>query len=242
MATHKKYRNSKGEIVPGVTTITNRFKESGGLMFWANQVGSGEHPVCADQERCAQCGKREGKSHNAVAGAAADTGTYAHDLIDVWVTGVPMANNSDYDHLTVEQVEQAENCLDQFKRWYDSQGLTPLATELPLISDKHNFGGRIDFVARDKENRLVVPDWKTSNGIYADHLVQVGGGYTILLEENQDDLFGPVDEVHILRFSKEIASFEHRSWTRAAVQPAIDYFLQIRKAFDGAKAVKALLK
>jgi hypothetical protein len=210
-------------------------------MYWANQVGSGEHPSCDDQERCAQCGRREGKSHRDVSGAAADTGTYAHDLIDEVATGVPMSNPSDYDHLTSAQREQGANCLESFKRWQDGYGVEILETELPLVSEVYQFGGRIDAVGRTKTGALIIPDWKTSNGIYGDYLCQLGA-YCILLDEYADDLFGKVEELHILRISKDVASFEHRSWTKAAFQPAIDMFLTLRTAFDQDKAVKALLK
>ena len=240
MARRKPYRNKAGEVVPATTTITSRFGESGGLIYWANQVGLGEHESCNDQERCAQCGRREGKNHRDVSGAAADTGTFAHDLIEEYVKGAKVDLDL-YEHLTDEQRENADNCLDSFKRWFDGFGVEILETELPLVSEVHQFGGRIDSVGRLKGGQLIIPDWKTSNGIYGDQLAQLAA-YGLLLDEYADDLFGPVDEYHIVRISKDVASFEHRSWTRQTFQPAIDYFLTARRLFGQDKALKKLLK
>ena len=33
------YKDHRGNRLPSVTTIIGRFKESGGLLYWANQQG-----------------------------------------------------------------------------------------------------------------------------------------------------------------------------------------------------------
>ena len=111
----KPYLSVNGNRVPGVTTITGRFKDSGALIWWANQVGLGEHESCEDQERCPKCFKRPGRNHREAAGAAADVGSYAHELIEFEAKGVPV-NESEWTHLSDEQFGQADNCLSAFKR------------------------------------------------------------------------------------------------------------------------------
>jgi hypothetical protein len=232
------YFKIDGERVPSTTTITGRYKETGALMWWANQVGLGEHESCNDQERCAQCGRRAGKQHREVATAAADVGTYAHALIDEAVLGTEI-DEADFDHLDMEQREAAGNCLDGFQRWRDSYDVTFLDTELRLVSEKHRFGGMIDSIARLENGALILPDWKTSNGLYADYIAQIAA-YGILVDES--DLFGPVEEFHILRISKETASFNHHSWRAEVFQPAKDWFLQARALYALEAPLKKLLK
>ncbi len=39
MSARQDYLDTEGKKVPSVTTICNRFKDSGGLINWANKVG-----------------------------------------------------------------------------------------------------------------------------------------------------------------------------------------------------------
>ena len=236
----KPYLAVNGNRVPGVTTILGRFKDSGALIWWANQVGLGEHKSCDDQERCPKCYRRPGRTQKEAAGAAADVGNYAHALIEFEATAVPV-EESEWTHLTDEQFKQADNCLSSWKRWRDNFQVEFLDTELRLVSEEHLFGGMVDSVARIKGGSLVLPDWKTSNGLYADYVAQIAA-YGVLLDEHADDLFGEVEEYHILRISKNTAAFHHHSWMAEAMEPARRYFLHARQLYDDAKDLDALLK
>lgn len=237
MARPAPYLNARGEKVPGTTTVCGRFKDSGALLWWANQVGLGERD-CDEQEPCRHCGRRKGKTHREAMNKAADVGTYAHALIDERVKGTPVDPDL-YAHLTSEQLDQAGDCLEAFDRWFASYDVEIIETEFRIVSEQYQFGGMFDALWR-VGGKLALGDWKTSKGLYADYLAQVAGGYLLCVEEL--DLWGPVDEVHLIRISKDIASFHHHSWPRKSLQPAIDYFVTIRKAFDQAKALESLLK
>ena len=225
------YRNASGEKIPSVTGVTGRYQESGGLIYWANQVGLGEDESCADQERCGQCGRRPGKPHREVATRAADIGSYAHDLIEHEVKGVSI-DEEYWEFLDPEQRAAADQCLSGFRRWVDGLRLTFIETELRLVSEKHQFGGMVDSIARTDGGALILPDWKTSKGLFPNMLSQIAG-YGILV--NETDIFGEVEEYHILRISKKTASFHHHSWTAESFEPARQWFLK-------ALALKALEK
>ena len=79
------YRLADGTRTVGVTTISGRFGDKGGLIYWANAIGLGEHDDCADQVPCRKCGRRPGLRQRDAAGRAADVGTYAHALIEQMV-------------------------------------------------------------------------------------------------------------------------------------------------------------
>ena len=57
------YKTKDGKRVPSVTTITGRFKESGGLIWWAWDLGI------------------QGIDYRKVRDSAADAGTLAHAMI-----------------------------------------------------------------------------------------------------------------------------------------------------------------
>ena len=236
MARAKPYYTLDKKRVPGVTTITGRFQDHGALMYWANQVGQGERD-CDDQPICQNCGRRKGRGHREASKKAADVGTYAHALIENRVKGVTIDEEL-YDHLSPIQLEKANQCLDAFDRWFKSANVEIIETEMRLVSEKYKFGGMFDAVWR-VDGRISLGDWKTSKGLYSDYLAQVCGGYLILIEEY--DLW-PIEQVDILRFSKETASFNHHSWPRSSLQPAINYFLTARKLYDEAKGLELLLK
>ena len=77
-----------GEKVPGVTTITGRFKESGGLIYWAWQQG------------------KDGKDFRDTKQKAADAGRVAHGMIEADWTGKP-CDTSTYDPEIIKKAEHA---------------------------------------------------------------------------------------------------------------------------------------
>ena len=55
-------------------------------------------------------------------------------------------------------------------------------SEIPLVSEQYQFGGTLDGVGMIGEQYSLM-DFKTSNGTYGDHLIQLAA-YQILWEEN----------------------------------------------------------
>jgi len=224
-----------GKPVPSVTTVTSRFGDKGGLIFWANAVGLGERD-CEDQPVCESCGRRRGKNHREASKKAAQVGDLGHALIEERVKAVAV----DWDRFRSfddGQKEQGASCLEAFDRWFKNSGVEIIETEFSFTSQLHRFGGTFDAVGF-VDGRFSLIDWKTSKGIYADYVAQLGG-YVILVEEAG---FQQVEQIDLLRFSKETASFEHRSWVRKSFQPAIDFFLHARQLYDDAKALDRMMK
>lgn len=224
-----------GKRVPSVTTVTGRFKDSGGLIFWANAVGLGDRD-CDDQEPCKKCGLRAGKNHRDVVKKAADIGDLGHDYIECAVKGTEL-DMSKFAHLDEEQLELGQTCKQAFDRWWAGSDVKIMETEYPLTSQELKFGGTFDACGW-VQGRFALIDWKTSNDIYPDYCAQLAG-YVILIEEHG---MPDVEEIHILRVSKKTGAFHHVSLPRKTFQPAIDYFVQARKLYDMEKDLKAVLK
>jgi len=192
-----------GTRVPSVTTIISRFKESGGLVHWAWQLGC------------------DGKDYRKVRDEAADAGTLAHAMVEAEIQG-KLYQPDGYDTETIEKAHQAYKAYQEWKR---QTQLRALETECPLVSEGHRFGGTLD--AMFVQDKLSLGDWKTSNSIYPDYLVQLSA-YSILWRENYPTL--PITGgFHLLRFSKE-GDFAHHWW--GDLREAEEAFLLMRRLYD----------
>jgi len=141
--------------VPGVTTILGRFKESGGLIWWAFEQG-----------KAAQRGEISGLYDKR--DEAADAGTLAHSLVEAHI------NNEDPPEIPDTEIgEQARQGFENYLNWQDNNKIIVKYQELELVSKKHKFGGCPDGVGIDSAFNICLLDWKTSNGIYVDYLCQI---------------------------------------------------------------------
>lgn len=156
-------------------------------MFWANTVG------------------REGKSHREVSNAAADIGTEAHALVEAHIC----AGSDRSAELVKTSSAKAIAAFREYLEWQARTGITIVGAELPLTSEHWQYGGTLDAIGRFNEQYELL-DWKSSNGTYSDHLIQLAA-YANLWEENHPD--HPLARIHLCRFGKE-GGFHHHSWAR----------------------------
>ena len=205
------YRTENGVRVPGVTTIIGARKETGGLMHWAWQMGI------------------DGLDYRDARDGAAESGTMAHSMIEHDIT----KNDAAFD-ASDPLFERAMNGFKQYKVWAAQTKLKVLCSELTLVSEKYKFGGQIDAVGYVNEELSLI-DWKTSNAIYADHLIQAVA-YIKLYNENNED--NPITGgVHICRFSKEHADFAHHHFKDGLIV-AWRTFLAMMEVYQNMKELK----
>lgn len=205
-----------GKRVSGVTTILGNFTNPGGLIHWGFKTGQ-EHPDWPTPYG-------EG---------AAEIGTVCHKMVEKWIhkeDPMPelliLANEPD-------KMEQAEAAYNQFLEWWDTSGLRIVATEMHLTS-QYGFGGTLDAVVMDTQDRIGIMDWKTAKSIYPDNLCQVAA-YGLMWRENH-----PGVEIsggyHICRFAKEYRDFAHYHW--GELDDAEALFLHLVEAHTLQKLVK----
>lgn len=212
------YFTKDGLKVPSVTTILSRFKESGALMFWAWDQG------------------RQGKDFRETKQAAADAGSAAHAMVECHVNGWEF-DPKPYDDLALSRAGGAFNA---FKEWAGQTGLKAVKTELPLVSEKHRYGGTLD--AMLVNGKLAMGDWKTSNGVYGEYCCQLAAYGQLWNEHNPDN---PITGgYHLLRFSKQEQpddpiSFTHHYWSDLDI--ALKMFLLLREAYELDKRVKKMV-
>ena len=140
-------------------------------------------------------------------------------------------------------LEKADHCFLGFLEWADQSKLKLKASELSLVSEKHQYGGTFDACLMSG-NSLRLLDYKTASGIYTDQLIQVAGGYSLLWNEHFPN--EPIGGIDILRISKPDAeddpvSFEHRHWSAEVVPICQEQFILLRRAYEGDKRIKGLL-
>jgi hypothetical protein len=196
--------------VPSVTTIIGRFKEAGGLMHWAWQ-----------------CGK-DGKDYREERDSAANAGTMAHEAVEAWIRGKAFTFAGPQPI-----VERAQKSFGAFLEWADQTKLRVTHTEMPLVSEKHRFGGTFDAILLG--NRRAMGDWKSSAKCYPEYLVQVAA-YGKLWEEVHpgEPITGGF---HLLRFDKNFGDFHHHWW--GELDRAWDAFVHLRALYDIEKDLKA---
>ena len=206
------YKNAAGDRIPGVTTIIGRFKESGGLLQWAFRQGqSGAPSLYTERDK------------------AAEAGTLAHDMIECHILNKAPVLFSGPDEIFTK----ALNAFNQFKEWREQTRIEIVATEKSYVSERHQFGGTVDAIGRDMKGRIVLLDWKSSNAVYTDMLIQLAA-YALLLEECAPE-YKP-EGFHLLRVAKESADFAHHFY--GELDDAKKQFLLFRDAYDLDKLIK----
>ena len=215
MAAREIYKDKAGKRLPSVTTIISRFKDSGGLLYWANNAGL--DGLTLDQART----------------PAATAGTMAHDLVEAHING------QELPELIGEQdvIAKARAAFDVYRRWQDMTKLEIRHTEVSLVSETYRFGGRLDAIG-EIGGQLALVDWKTSNSVYADYLYQLAA-YGLLWEEAYPE-HTLVGGYHLCRFAKEHGDFSHHHFPSLAEET--ETFLAMRALYDRVKFAEKRVK
>ena len=210
------YILADGNRVSGVTTILGRFKDSGGLLWWAFEQG-----------KAMQRGEINGLYDKR--DEAADLGTIVHEMVEAHIDGM---NYTVPDELTEAQKEQVWGAYGAYFEWQQSVSMEFVAQEIPLVSEQYRFGGCPDAIAW-VNNKLSLVDWKTSNKVYPDYMMQLAA-YKILWEENNPD--DRIEGFHLCRFSKDYGDFSHHYFPELDL--AEQQFLLLLQAYNNDKILK----
>jgi hypothetical protein len=202
------YKDKAGKRIPSVTTILSRFKDSGGLLYWANEQGL--HGKTLDQARF----------------EATTPGSLGHLMVEAHIHGREYLP----DRQPADLLEKARAAFDAYLAWEQMTAITFRHTEVALISEQHRFGGTLDAIGMIG-NHLVLCDWKCANSVYADYLYQLAA-YKLLWEENYPD--HPIaGGFHLCRFAKEQGDFSHHFFP--SLDEEAKTFLLMRALYDRVK-------
>jgi hypothetical protein len=174
-AAHQRYRNAKGEIVPGVTTVIGLLAKPA-LVGWAWKLGM------------------QGEDMNKVRDMAADIGTATHYMVECRLKG----EEPDFKFFTPYVIECAKKMLPAFDSYAKSNPAKLLASEKQVVSEKWQYGGCIDWVCVPKSTGLVtLRDIKTSAGIYDEYKIQLAAYQVAWNEIYPDQPIEAVEAIHL---------------------------------------------
>jgi hypothetical protein len=232
------YYTPDGYRVPGVTTITGRFKDSGALLHWAFNQG-----------RAAERG--EINSLYEKRDEAGDTGTATHFLVFRHLHGLeplPLEKLDVLDmgedgklELTDDYRQSMQSGFDAYLAWERTTKLKIVQQEMRLVSTKYKYGGCPDAIGIMDGVRCLL-DWKTSKSVYPDFLIQIAAygelcENGLLVDRDYAKLGVKVEGYHLCRFSKTFGDFSHHYYPELTV--GLEQFLLLRRAYENDKTLKA---
>ena len=193
------FYDGEGNKLLSVTAATGVIDKSGALMGWAvkmmglyllDQKLKGNKIITEDLINEAKREYRRLKTE------AADIGTEIHEWVSDWI----LKKNPE-----MPDNEKVVNGIMAFLKFQKEHKFKWVESERYIFSKKHKYAGILDSIAKEG-NKLILVDFKSSNGIYDSMRFQVSG-YQIAWEEETGE---KIDERMILRFGKNDGEFEIR--------------------------------
>jgi len=197
-----RFWNEDGKPIYSVTSVTGIIDKSNILIAWAvgkvktyliEKLDNGEQITILDIEEAVKEPRR-------IKETAADIGTKIHEWINQWLEG---------KNPKIPEDDKVRNGITAFLQFQKKNKVKWIESERVVYSKKHDFAGFLDAVGKIG-NKLVLVDFKSSNGIYPEYDIQTAG-YQIAYEEETKK---KIDERMIIRFGKEDGIFEVRSTDR----------------------------
>lgn len=181
--------------VPSVTKITGIVDKSAPLMAWAikntldvikGAIGPGAEYNESYLEAVFKAAKDQSRG---IKEDAASNGKQVHEWIEHYIRGEQPVLPPDGT--------QVRGGVDAFLQWMGEHKVQFLEVERPIYSRRHRYSGRMDGLAY-VDGALAVVDWKTSNGVYVEYILQIAAYAVAYLEETGRK----VDKAILIRLDK----------------------------------------
>ncbi len=210
-----------GNPVPGVTGINKQgYPAAPSLITWLSKQAAWytieqlkqfpEQVVRLPEYLLDEVAKKATQAGKKVAKQAADIGSIVHDFAEAFI------GKNEPKLVILEGIiayhpdrEKIMLCIREFKKWEEENKYEQIDAEQIIASVQYQYAGKYDSLVK-KGNKVILIDYKTSAGIYAEQKIQVGGAYRQALKEWRKI---DIDGIDIVRFGKD-GSFEHELVTR----------------------------
>jgi hypothetical protein len=167
-----------GKRVPSVTTVIS------GNLGWNTRI------LMAWQAKLF----RAGKDPENVSKDACDVGTLVHEMIEHHIYG---QDEFDFGEATLDQIGIAGRGLQSYIEWEKANNVEYLESELRMCSTDMIVGGTADAIAM-VNGKVTLIDFKTSNRVYGEHLIQLGA-YRSMIHETTNYV---IEDVMLVRIDK----------------------------------------
>lgn len=215
----------------GVTGTIHIINKSDVLVPWATKKcverikhemdagylrGDGFYEILAEElEKILYAGKVE---HKTILDDAAECGHIAHDHVEQIIKAILAGKQARILELLAKlpDDERAANCVGAAVEWMVAHDVRWVGTERKIFSREHLYAGTLDGLAYVSScddpmccpnkfvNRLSLVDWKTSNYLYTDYLLQTASYWKAHVEETGD----PIEDRWVIRLGKEDGEFD----------------------------------
>jgi hypothetical protein len=203
--------NGSRTLFPGATTVLNVVSKVFLIQWSAKVAGLYVQKILLKVFKLFLQGKKSKKVHNYIRFIellmlrckkqhkimkedAGNLGSRAHKAIDDLIKG--------REPLIADDIKP---CVDGFKDWLAKTHLRLVCGDIKVASPEDGYGGSLDGVAVDINERFVVLEFKTSNQI-SDTFAYQGASYAIALKRMFSLPYTP--DVYIFRFDKKKAKVE----------------------------------
>lgn len=222
-----------GQLIPleGVTTVVHILDKSNALVPWCAKVVTEKllrlvptelidgiiriKPLSLEQFSTIVT---EAKSaHKDTLEDAADVGSMAHNWLEYYIKAILAKDEAQQKTLLERKCgdERATNCVNAALDWMAKHNVRWIETERKIYSREHGYAGTMDGLCivdscndptccpHQFQDRLSVADWKSSNYLYLEYLLQ-----TAAYEGAYEEEFGvDIKDRWILRLGKEDGTF-----------------------------------
>jgi CRISPR/Cas system-associated exonuclease Cas4 (RecB family) len=174
--------------------LTN-WKVSFPLGFAKREINSMlDNNVALDRMSLEKIFSEAADSTNKIMKEAGSVGSVVHGLVEDYLKNKEIPNQVD---------KRVVNCWNLFLSWWEQQEYEPLYIEKKLYSEKYHYAGTLDLVVKDKKQKLVLIDIKTSNQISFDYLLQLNA-YKVAFEEETKQKISKALVVRLPKSDKKI--------------------------------------
>ena len=217
------YHLADGSECPGTTTITSRYDEKEGLIFWAYEKG----------KKAGLAGLSKARLYDKT--EEADIGTHVHAMVleDLHGRALPSFPPA----FTFQMQLAANNSFTNYKEQLARRKAFFMPLEIQLVSQKYRYGGTPDAV-EEFDGIVDGCDWKSGKDVYLGYLVQ-GGAYRNLWNENHPDM--PMRGFRIYIFKKDTGAFSEHYYGPETMDVAFELFVKWREAWEIDKKLKRLV-
>jgi hypothetical protein len=182
------YFNAAGQPIPGTHDPIQRFMDQTALKFWAYKRGQQGLPLF---DR-----------------AAIDIGSTVHGMAELDLRGRPDREIEAYANnclVAPDHLRKAWTSFSAFRAWRQRCEVRAIAQEVPLVSERYQYGGTPDTVAMIGGG-LGLLDFKTSPKPYPEHLIGLAAHGQLWQERHPQH---PLTSYHLIILPKDGGAFQH---------------------------------
>lgn len=210
-----------GIEMPGVTTVLDLLDKSAALKSWAvnctiqyikENVNKQYYPGMGhvvNYNNLLEIVDKSKYEYKNVSERAKNTGSIVHDLINQYINA--KINHDNFDPTAFRQYnEEAENAFLAFLEWEKENIVEYIESEQPVCSLEFCFAGTLDLIAKMKNGKIYVIDFKSSKGFYDGYGKQIAAYLYARMEKKDNN-----------QFECEFNS-DNGSWTKTITQIPVE--------------------